>query len=86
MFLGAVSPVPFETTCVQWFGKAEQAQRPGALGHVLGINTYRPATTYVYYWGSGWSKADMPDMATWESYLKSFAERLRNPLQVDIHP
>lgn len=84
MFLGAVTPVSFEKACVQWFDKAEQSQRPGALGHVLGISTYHPGTTYVYYWGSGWSKGDMPSMEAWEACLKDFAKRLRNPLKVEI--
>lgn len=84
MFLGAVTAAPFERAGVQWFGKDELPQRPGALGHVLGISTYRPGSTFVYYWGSGWSKGDMPDMPAWETCLKDFALRLHAPLQVSI--
>ena len=60
IYIGAVGGKPFEKTDVQWFGSAELPQRAGALGHVLGFSTYRPGTTYVYYWGSSWSKGIRP--------------------------
>jgi GTP-binding protein EngB required for normal cell division len=36
----------------------------------------------VYYWGYGWSKADMPNMEAWEQYLKDFIHRQKEPLNV----
>lgn len=84
IYIGAVGGKPFEKTGVQWFGSAELPQRAGALGHVLGFSTYRPGTTYVYYWGSSWSKSDMPGMEAWEACLKDYAQRLRHPLQISI--
>lgn len=85
LFIGAVTPQPMNDADVRLFNADERQEHSGALGHVLGISTYHPGTPYLYYWGSGWSKADMPDMPTWEAYLKSFAQRLRSPLIVKVN-
>lgn len=82
IFVGAVFTPSLENTGVKWFDK-EQA-KVGALGHVLGYSTCKPGTDYVYYWGSGWSKADMPDMQSWEKYLKEYACKVAQPLQVKV--
>ena len=76
IFVGAAFEPSLENTGVQWFSEEEKAQRPGAIGHLLGYTTYQPGASYVYYWGSGWSKADMPDMETWKQYLKEYARKI----------
>lgn len=39
-------------------------------GHALMVFTRRSGEPFVYYAGSGWSKADMPTMKDWTAYLK----------------
>ena len=84
IFVGAAFEPSLENTGVQWFSEEEKAQRPGAIGHLLGYTTYQPGASYVYYWGSGWSKADMPDMETWKQYLKEYARKIEKPLHVEV--
>lgn len=83
MFMGVVEPT-MKKAHVQWFGEEEKKERPGALGHVLGETTYQPGDTYIYYWGSGWSKADVPDMDAWKKILKDFSLRVKQPLKVTV--
>lgn len=56
-----------------------------ALGHILAKKSYSPRENFVYYWGSGWSKGGMPDWQSWKEYLAGFNERLKSPLNVEIH-
>lgn len=53
-----------------------------ALGHILAISDYDEENGFIYYFGSGWSKGDMP--ADWESHLAQFGLRQKNPLKVTI--
>lgn len=53
-------------------------------GHVLGFSTYQPGTPFCYYWGSGWSKADIPTMEAWCDYLTHYARCIAQPLQLQI--
>lgn len=39
---------------------------------------------YTYYWGSGWSKADIRSMDNWAEYLHAFAFNLKHPLQIQV--
>ncbi|MBD5233614.1 MAG: DUF4861 domain-containing protein [Bacteroidales bacterium] len=79
IYVGVVTPevdsmlnIPFDTP------------QGDALGHILAKKSYTPGECYVYYWGSGWSKGDMPDWQTWKKYLSDFHTRLQNPLSVTI--
>lgn len=84
MYLGVVFTKSLQNTFVQWFQDTEKSLHPGALGHVLGISTYTPETTYTYYWGSGWSKGGIAGMDAWKQYLKEYACKVNHPLQVTI--
>ena len=55
-----------------------------AAAHLLARSTYRPADSYTYYWGSGWSKGSMPDWQTWKQYLTAFGKRIDSPLKIQI--
>jgi hypothetical protein len=55
-----------------------------AIGHILAKKSLEPTDTYVYYWGSGWSKGTMPDWQSWKKYLADFSVRVRNPLVVKM--
>ena len=80
VYVGAVFPDSDLETKVQLFDKPIG----DALGHVLGVCTYQPDDTFVYYWGSGWSKYGFPNDKDWTDYLKSFSQQVRNPLEVSI--
>ncbi len=60
---------------------------PGATGHILGISTYNPGTTYTYYFGTGWSRnpeTSFQSLNDWEAYLSTFAQNLKSPLKVTV--
>lgn len=84
MFLGVLSAEKGEKGQVQLFDKAESQQRAGALGHVMTVNTYKPGSSFTYYFGFGWDKYDMPDQATWNKYLADYAQKLKSPLKVVV--
>ena len=86
IYVGAVVPQGMEKSGMTPFPAAEsKRQRGGATGHVLAQSTYRPGTSYLYYWGSGWSKYGFSDMKAWTTYLARYADCLRHPVHVQIH-
>jgi rhamnogalacturonyl hydrolase YesR len=60
------------------------APSAGASGHAVGVVDYQPGSTFTYYFGSAWSKFDMPSFDIWQLYLKQYADNLKNPLQVTV--
>ena len=55
-----------------------------ALGHVLGVSEYNPEESFVYYWGSGWSFAGLPESEDWTKEMKKKSAQVKNPLIVDV--
>lgn len=85
IFVGAVIPQSSEDIYVCPFSEDESRNlRGGAYGHILAQNNYTPDMKYTYYWGSGWSKADIRSMEKWIEYLHTFTFNLKHPLQVSI--
>ena len=80
IYVGIVAPGMSEAK-YQPFSPAEASQR-GASGHVLVTDTYKPGSTYTYYWGSAWSKAGWQSHDEWDKYLSDYAKRLKSPLEV----
>lgn len=80
IYVGASFPKPLTSASAVMFPK----EISGAIGHVLGISPYKPGDTFVYYWGSGWSKGGVKDMNAWTSYLKDFSVKLASPLKVSV--
>ena len=80
VYVGAVFPKSVTEMKVQEFEKVHE----GALGHVLALNEFVPGDDFVYYWGSGWSKAGFKTDTDWTNYLKDFAKKIRTPLMVEI--
>lgn len=50
--------------------------------HVLAITTQQPKKPVIYYTGYGWSKFGFPTVSNFETYVKNFAEGLKQPLVV----
>lgn len=61
-----------------------EKETAGGVGHVVGIGEYIPGQAYTYYFGSAWSKYDMPDFNLWQATLKKYAKDMKNPLKVSI--
>ena len=57
-------------------------KRSGAVGHVVGQTRYDSEVGFTYYFGTGWSKYDVPTQQVWESLLQGYARKLRQPLVV----
>ncbi len=81
-YLGLAFPDGVQETKVQPLPEEERAKAQGVTGHLLGITTYSPDQHYVYYFGAGWSKYGFDSFDEWAQYVKGFAARVRQPLQV----
>ena len=58
--------------------------QPG-IRDLLGIAPAEIGQPFVYYIGAGWSESgDFPDAKSWNDYIRRFAERRDQPLQVTI--
>lgn len=85
IFVGAAFPASVKDAKVVLFSEKEKNEvRGGADGHVLAISDYEPGSAYTYYWGSAWEKADIKDIAAWNTYVAEFAQKLRAPLTVTM--
>lgn len=65
----------------------QEANLPGATGHILAIGNYQPKATLDYYFGSAWSHNEsvgINSIAKWEAYLQQFAKTAHNPLKVTV--
>ncbi len=51
--------------------------------HVVGQTTYRGGSPFVYYFGTGWSRYDVPTMAVWETLLQGYVRNMRQPLKIE---
>jgi hypothetical protein len=61
---------------------ALQKTKAGGIGHVLGKKTYSPGTPLTYYFGTAWSKYDVPTLSVWQTILNGYTARLHHPLEV----
>ena len=61
-----------------------EKETAGGVGHVVGIENYKPDATFTYYFGMAWSKYDMPDFNIWQETISKYAEDLKTPLSVTI--
>jgi len=56
-----------------------------AIRNLLAIAPAEIGKPFVYYLGAGWSESgDFPDAKSWTDYVRRFAERRDQPLQVTI--
>jgi hypothetical protein len=56
-----------------------------AEGQQLTLGSTQPGKAFVYYLGAGWSKSgDFADSAAWQSYVRSYVQRLKTPLTISI--
>ena len=54
-------------------------------GHLLALTTYpRAGKPFVYYMGTGWSKADIASATDWFGKVQQESFKLKNPLVVNI--
>lgn len=83
IFVGAAFPIALNEAKAVYFPEKEKKElRGGAEGHVLAVSEYLPGSEFTYYWGAGWSKADIKDAAAWDAHVANFAQKVQNPLTV----
>lgn len=58
--------------------------KANAAGQVLAKAAYTPGIPFTYYWGSGWSKATVPDAAQWQSIIKQKSQTAAHPLSAKL--
>ena len=85
IYVGVVFPEEMkEAKAVLFTEEESKTLRGGATGHVLAVADYQPNTEFTYYWGSGWNKYGFADTAAWNTYVAEFAQKVRNPLNVQV--
>lgn len=84
IFMGAAFPALVKEAKTVLFSAEEKKRRNGADGHVLAVSDYEPGTDYVYYWGFAWSRADIKTADAWNRYMADLAQKVRNPLTVEM--
>lgn len=84
IFMGAAFPSNVKEAKKVMFSETERKQRNNAFGHVLAVSDYDPDNEYVYYWGFAWDQADIQTAEAWDEYMKAFAKKVRNPLEVRL--
>ena len=82
LYLGHAVAGPLKDARVEYFSDEESAARNNAKGHVLAESVYEPAEGFTYWWGFGWSKADIPTYEDWNAYMTVFAAQLRHSLVI----
>jgi unsaturated rhamnogalacturonyl hydrolase len=56
-----------------------------AIRNLIAIVPAEIGKPFVYYFGAGWDKSgDFPDAKSWNDYVRRFAERRDQPLQITI--
>lgn len=81
VFVGAVYPAGIKETRVVY---KDGSTQPAYPGHVLGVSDLQPGQTFVYYWGFGWDRGNMPSIEDWNEYLAQQVEAQANPLKIKI--
>ena len=84
IFVGAAFPEDVNEVKPVRFSDEERRRRNNAYGHVLSYSEYEPNDEYVYYWGFAWDQADIQTAEAWDEYMKAFAKKVRNPLEVKL--
>lgn len=85
IYMGLVFPEMVTDIRVQpLLEKEEAARKSGATGHLIGVIDYSPKERVTYYFGAGWSKHGFKNSAEWFAYVKDFAIKARNPLEVKL--
>jgi len=64
----------------------QHAESRQADGHALLVFTRHSNEPFVFYAGSGWSKADMPTPEAWDSYLKAQLLQIEHPITLRWNP
>jgi hypothetical protein len=59
----------------------EHARTVEIAGHAVMIFTRKSGDPFIYFAGSGWSKADMPTAADWNNYLTLQLKMLEKPIE-----
>lgn len=84
IFMGAAFPAVVKEAKTVLFSPEEKKMRNNADGHVLAVSDYEPDADYVYYWGFAWDRADIKTAEAWNSYMAAFAQKVRNPLTIEV--
>ncbi len=84
LYIGHAYAEEMEAAEVVYFEKEPLPGKKGPEGHVLACSTYVPGTTFTYWWGFGWNRADIQDYEAWNAYMETFTAQLRQPLVIHL--
>ncbi len=80
LYIGVLFPQKMKS--IRYLSLSEE--KAGGVGHVLGQTVYRPGDVFTYYFGTGWSKYDVPSQYVWDALMQGYARNLSQPLQVEM--
>lgn len=52
--------------------------------HLLAFGNYQPGAKFTYYFGAGWNQWGFPTDQSWFDYLRTFSQKIKNPLKVSV--
>ena len=84
IYIGAFIPASGDATHPTVAFLPLPEMKADAIGHMALLSSYTPGSDYVYYWGAGWSKHDIPTPEYWMDLMQSFARRINSPLDVTV--
>lgn len=85
IFIGVAVPDGLKETKTVYFAKEDvRKKQNGAHGHVLAVSNYLPGEEFVYYWGFGWNRSDVPTAESWNTLMEHAVQKLRAPLTVEV--
>ena len=85
IFVGHAFPYSLSDAGLSYFSDDESQSRGGSKGHILAHSTYKPDTSFVYYWGFGWNHAGFDSYEQWLEYLEAYADQIKNPLTITLN-
>lgn len=82
VYLGIIFPQGMDRNVVDTYEVMNNKNQKARYSHVLGVTTQQPKIPVTYYSGFGWSKFGFPTVTDFETYIKNFAEGLKQPLVI----
>ncbi len=63
--------------------KALKVLENGSGRHIVGQTVYQSGTPFVYYFGTAWSRYDVPSLSVWDAFLQAYARHLTQSLRIE---
>lgn len=83
LYLGVIIPQGLDSVFVNSYEYYHPLKKEKQyFSHVLGTTEYTPHKSISYYTGYGWNKFGFRNVSDFDAYMKLFATKIKQPLQV----